>query len=161
MPKIAKSGADDASRTTKQTAERTAAAAVSATRHGAETMQSAAEADARVTLIAARSGVQAAQHVAEAAGEVQRETTRQLAEGTTDFSKLLVRLLNEQARHNLQAAVALGRIINWGEVAQVQGELMHASFMRMCQMNSRYLEIVQTVTKAGASTAGNLGRRAA
>ena len=76
-------------------------------------------------------------------GEMQRETARQSAEGTAEIGKLWVELLDEQTRHNLQVATALGRAVNWEEIIQVQSEFMRSSFERMNQLNSRYLELAQ------------------
>ncbi len=101
---------------------------------------------------AARESIQVAQRAAGAAGELQHETARQSAKGATELSQLFVQLFNEQARHNLQAATALGRASNWGEVAKVQSEFVRGSFERMNQLNSRYLEIIQAGMKSMAFT---------
>ncbi len=93
---------------------------------------------------------EATERGADAAGEMQHQTIKQSAEGATELSQLFVQLFNEQARHNLQAATALGRASNWGEVAKVQSEFVRGSFERMNQLNSRYLEIIQAGMKSMA-----------
>jgi hypothetical protein len=93
--------------------------------------------------------------------EARREPARQSSEGATELSQLLVELVNEQARRNLEALTALGQAVDWGRVFQVQSEFMHASFTGMYRLNWRYLEIVQDVMRATASTAGDQAKKAA
>ncbi len=92
---------------------------------------------------------------------MQRETARQSTEGVTEIGKLWVELLNEQTRHNLQLAATLGRAVNWDELFQLQGEFVRASFERLNQLNSRYLEVVQTMTRATTAAAERQRRDAA
>ena len=102
---------------------------------------------------AALDSMQVVQRAAAAAGELQHETARRSAKGATELSQLFVELFNEQARHNLQAATALGRAFNWGEVAKVQSDFVRGSFERMNQLNSRYLEIIRAGMKSVDFTA--------
>ena len=89
------------------------------------------------------------------------ETDRRSAEGTAELGALLVGLLNEQARHNLQAATAFGRAVHWSEVIQIQSHFVHASLERMHRLSSRYLELVQAVMRATASAARRQARQTA
>ena len=93
--------------------------------------------------------------------EVQRETTRQSAEGTAELGKLWLEMLGEQTRHNLAVAAALSKAVDWEEVVRVQGEYMRSSMERMSQLNSRYLEIVRTVMAASVPATQEQDRRAA
>ena len=102
---------------------------------------------------AARESMQVVQRAAAAASELQHETARRSAKSTTELNQLVVQLFNEQVRHNLQAATALGRAFNWGEVAKVQSEFVRSSFARMNQLNSRYFEIIRAGMKSVAITA--------
>jgi hypothetical protein len=138
MPKIAHTEAEHAAR---RSTDKLTRVATETTERGAD---------------AARESMQVAQRAAGAVGELQHETARRArrsAEDATELSQLFIQLFNEQVRHNLQAATALGRASNWGEVAKVQSEFVRGSFERMNQLNSRYLEIIQagmkSVTVAG------------
>jgi hypothetical protein len=101
---------------------------------------------------AAREGLQGARRTAEAVGELQRGGMRQSVKGSTELGQLFVKLLNEQMRHNLGVATALGRTVDWDGVVQVQNDFVRASFERMSQLNSRYLEFVQAGMRSMAFT---------
>jgi hypothetical protein len=161
MPKTAKTGADHALNPANERAEKAADVAGSVARRSAEAAQHRAETGARMTSIAAHSGLQVVERATEVAGAARRETARQSAESTTELSQLLVELVNEQTQRNLEALTALSQVVEWGRVFQVQSEFMHASVVRMCRLNGRYLEIVQDVMRATASTAGDQAKKAA
>ena len=102
---------------------------------------------------AAREGMRVVQRAATAFGEVQGVTARRSA--AAELGRLFVQLLNQQTRHNLHIATAFGRAVDWHEVIQTQGEFVRGSFERGIQLNRRYLEVIQTMTRATAFTAGN------
>jgi competence protein ComEA len=134
--------------------ERATEAASSAARGGIEaTRQAATEAGAQSASSMAREGLKVVQRASDAAGEVQRETARQSAEGAAELSKLWMELLNEQTRANLEFATTFGRVVDWQEVIRVQSEYARASFERFNELNRRYLEIARSMMTAAASTA--------
>jgi competence protein ComEA len=153
--------AQEAERTARETAERTADAAASTLRSTVETGREAAKAGAEAASSTAQGGLQLVQRTAGAVSEVQREAARPSAEGTAELGKLWMELLNEQTRHNLAVAAALGKAVNWEEMVRAQSEYLRASFERMNQLNSRYLEIVRSMMTAAASTAKDEAKKAA
>jgi competence protein ComEA len=144
--------AQETERSARETAERTADAAASTLRSTVETGRGAAKAGAEAASSTAQGGLQLVQRTAGAMSEVQREAARQSTEGTAELGKLWIELLNEQTRHNLAVAAALSKAVDWEEVVRVQSEYMRGAIERANELNRRYLEIVQTVMKATAST---------
>ena len=138
MPKIAPTEADHATSTAKGSPDSTTRVATGMAEREAE---------------AAREGMRVAQRAATAFGQMQGVTTRRSA--AAELGRLFVQLLNLQTRHNLYMATAIGRAVDWHEVIQTQGEFVRGSFERGIQLNRRYLEAIQTMTRATAFTAGN------
>lgn len=126
--------AKEAEQLTKETAE-------TLTKAGRDTATAGVHAASR----AARNGLQLVQQTAGSTAQVHQETMRQSAEGTAELGKLYADLLKEQTQHGVQVAQAFGKAFNWHEAVQVQSDFMRASFERMVQLNSRYIEIVQSV----------------
>jgi competence protein ComEA len=153
--------AQEAERSARETAERTTEAAASALRSAVETGRGATKAGAEAASSAAQGGLHLVQRTAGAVSKVQRETTRQSAEGTAELGKLWLEMLGEQTRHNLTVAAALGKAVDWEEVVRVQGEYMRSSMERMNQLNSRYLEIVRTVMAVSVPATQDQDKRAA
>ncbi len=153
--------AQEAEQTARETAERTADAAASTLRSTGETGREAAKAGAEAASSTAQGGLQLVQRTAGAMSEVQREAARQSTEGTAELGKLWIELLNEQTRHNLAVAAALGKAVNWEEVVRAQSEYMRESIERMNQLHGRYLEIVRSMMTAAASTAKDEVKKAA
>ncbi len=108
-----------------------------------------------------RPNFERAQKVAGAFGATQRETARKSAEGTAEFGKLAMDLLNEQTKQSMQVAMAFGKLVKWDEVIQLQSELVRSSFERMNQLNSRYLELFRGVVTTATSTAKGEFKKAA
>ena len=67
----------------------------------------------------------------------------QEAERETDAASAMVALINEQARHALQATIAVGRARTPAEVAKAQSDFIGGSFKRMGRFNDRYLAFVR------------------
>jgi len=117
----------------------------------AEVGRDAATAGAQAASSATRTGLQLVQRTAGSTAHVQRDTMRQSAEGTAELGKLYTDLLKEQTQHSVQVVQAFGKVFNWNEAVQVQSDFMRASFERMTQLNSRYMEIVQAVMTSAVS----------
>lgn len=68
------------------------------------------------------------------------EDAQDTARRTASAGSSMMALINEQARHALQAqtAIAAGRVRTLAEIAQVQSAFMAGSFQRMGQFNDRY-----------------------
>jgi hypothetical protein len=118
-----------------------------------------ADAGIRTAQDASHRGLELAQRTAAAVGEVQRETARQVTEGTAELGRLYAELLDEQFRHNQRVAAALGRAVrvDWDEAVRVQSELMRATLERLARLNDHHLEMVRAVMVAASSTAGRSG----
>ncbi|HEX8374495.1 MAG TPA: phasin family protein [Geminicoccaceae bacterium] len=100
-------------------------------------------------------GLELVRRTAAAAGEAQRETARQAAEGAAELGRLYTGLIEEQLRHNQQAVAALGRAVSvdWDEAVRAQGEFVRASLERLARLNDRHLEIVRAVMAAASAAA--------
>ena len=127
----------------------------------AEAGRDAATAGAQAASSTGRTGLQLIQRTAGSTAQVQRETMRQTAEGTAELGKLYTDLLKEQTQHSMQVVQAFGKAFNWNEAVQVQSDFMRASFERMTQLNSRYMQIVQTVMTSAVSSAKDQAKKAA
>jgi hypothetical protein len=154
--------ARDGERAAKQTTVRTAEAAGSAVRVGAETTQAGVRASAQAATHAARSGLQVVQRSADSAGEMQLLVMQRSAEGTAELGQALLDLMNAQTRHNLETWSALTQAIDWDRAAaavdwdrvvQIQTEFVRASLERAARLTQRYLEVAQAVTVATADVA--------
>ena len=116
---------------------------------------------------AAHRGARTLQRMASTVGEAQRAEARQVAEGTTGFSRVLIDLANEQTRHNLATLKALtgtvdwdraAKAVDWDQVFQIQGEHLRASLERTARLTQRYLELGQVVTTSAVSAAQRQAR---
>lgn len=70
--------------------------------------------------------------------EIQ-ETAREAA----SVGSSMMELLNEQARHAVQATMAVGRARTLAEVVRVQSDFIGGSVQRMEQFNERYLALIR------------------
>ena len=77
----------------------------------------------------------------------------------TEPGQLAFELLDEQLRHNLAVVRVIGRATDWDGLLQVQEDFVRTSFERIGRMNRRYVEAVQAMMTAAASTAKNQARR--
>lgn len=153
--------AQEGERVARESAKKTAEVTASAMRSSAEAGHDAAQAGAQAASNAARTGLQLAQRTAGNTARVQRETMRNSAEGTVELGKLYTDLLKAQTEHGVQVVAAFGKVFNWNEAVQVQSDFMRASFERMTQINSRYIEIVQAVMTSAVSDAKHQAEKAA
>jgi Phasin protein len=108
----------------------------------------------------ARGGLQFVQRTVDAAVEVERQTARRAAEGTAEISQMLVDLINEQTRQNIQALTALGDAVDWQRIFQVQRELMQANLERTAEFTRRYVEVSQAVLTSMLSATQDQTRKA-
>jgi hypothetical protein len=139
-----------------QAVGRVADAALSAVRGSGENGKAGpdpADAGIRTAQDASHRGLELAQRTAAAAGEVQRETARQVTEGTAELGRFYAELLDEQFRHNQRTLATLGRAVSvdWDEVVRTQGEFVRTSLERLARLNDRHLEIVRAVMAAAAA----------
>jgi hypothetical protein len=154
--------AKEGGRAVTQAVGRVADAALSAVRGTGENGKAGpdpADAGIRTAQDASHRGFELAQRTAAAAGEVQRETARQVTEGTAELGRLYAELLDEQFRHNQRVAAALGRAVrvDWDEAVRVQSELMRATLERLARLTDHHLEMVRAVMVAASSAAGRPG----
>lgn len=91
----------------------------------------------------------AAQHAGDAAPRI-RDTFPPISVERGEISRMFVDLLAEQARHNMDAAAALGRSMNLIALAKVQREFIAGSFERMNKLGERYRESVRTAMSGAA-----------
>jgi hypothetical protein len=142
-----------------QAVGRVADAALSAVRGSGENGKAGpdrpdpADAGIRTAQDASHRGLELAQRTAAAVGEVQRETARQVTEGTAELGRLYAELLDEQFRHNQRTLATLGRAVSvdWDEAVRAQGEFVRTSLERLARLNDRHLEIVRAVMAAAAA----------
>ena len=149
-----KAGREAEHEVVRQTTERAGEAA----RGGVRVAREATEASAQATTAAARNSLRLVEQTAGTFGQVQRETARRSAEATAELGRLVVELVSEQTRHNVEVATAFGRSADWQEIARLQSEFVRESFERVNRLNGRYLEIVQDVMRATVSAAHGKGR---
>ena len=128
----------------------------------ADTQREMAEAEGQAADI-----VKAGAKVAQQGAKVARMVTRADADGAIEMSKAvrvatgsgatkeavretdtasaglsMAALLNEQARHAMQATIAVGRARTLAEVSKAQTDFIGGSFQRMGQFHERYLAFV-------------------
>jgi hypothetical protein len=92
---------------------------------------------------ATRATIDVARTKAEGAAEEQQEIMRRSVGESADVGRMFMDLLAEQTRHNMEAALAIGRAVNWTGVAEAQRDFVTGSLARMSQINQRYREIIQ------------------
>jgi len=153
MAQIAKPAAEKAEDTVKNVADHAA-------EQGERTADVTREAAERTGAVA-RHGLHVAQRTAEAAGEVQREVAQRSSEHTTELGRVLVDLVQEQTRHNLETLSALASAVDWDRVLRIQGEYLRVSLERGAQLTRRYLEASQAVITATANSAKKQARKVA
>ena len=102
-----------------------------------------AQQGAKVMRFATRAGADAADEISKAVRAATGSQETQEAERETDAASAMVALINEQARHAMQAAIAVGRARTPAEVAKAQSDFIAGSFKRMGRFNDRYLAFVR------------------
>jgi hypothetical protein len=153
MAQTAKTGADAAADNAKHATENVAEIGKRAAGVAQETAE---RAEGNM-----REGAQLVRRTTEAAGEVQRQVAHRSAEGTAELGQVLVDLMNEQTRHNVETFKALTGAVDWDRVVKVQGEFLRVTLERMVQLNQRYLDVFQSVVNAAVTTAKDQARKAA
>lgn len=118
----------------------------------------------------ARRGLQVVERTAGAIAEVEREVTYRSAEGTAELGRVLIDLMSQQTRHNLETLNALtgavdweraAKAVDWDRMFQIQSDYLRGSLERAAQLTQRYLEVTQTVVAAAASVAESEVKKAA
>ena len=158
-------------------AEKAADTAKNVTDHVAEVGKRTADQTAEVTRETAdraenvaRRGVQVVRRTVEAAAEVESAVAQRSAEGASELGQVLVDLVHQQTRHNLETLSALGnavdwdraaKAVDWDRVVQIQSEYLRLSFERAAQLTRRYFEVVQAVTVAAADATKRQAKKAA
>ena len=166
MAQTANTGAEKAADTAKNATDKVAELGKRTADQTAEVTREAADRTENV----ARRGVQVVRRTVEAAAEVESAVAHRSAEGATELGQVLVDLVNQQTRHNLETLTALGSAVDWERVAkavdwdrvvQIQSAYLRVSFERAAQLTQRYFEVVQAVTLAAADTAQRQAKKAA
>jgi hypothetical protein len=166
MAQIANTGAEKAADTAKTTTDNLAEVGKRTADQTAEVTREAAERGENV----ARRGVQVVRRTVDAAAEVEGAVAYRSAEGASELGQVLVDLLNQQTRHNLETLTALGSAVDWERVAkavdwdrvvEIQSAYLRVSFERAAQLTQRYFEVVQAVTLAAADAAQRQAKKAA
>ncbi|MGQ7794633.1 hemerythrin domain-containing protein [Faunimonas sp. B44] len=102
-----------------------------------------AQQGAKVTRMATRAGAEGASEMSKAIRATTGSEETQEAGRETYAASTMMALLNQQAEHAMQAAIAMGRARTVAEVAKAQGDFIGGSFQRMGQFNSRYVAFVR------------------
>ena len=153
MAQTAKSEAEKATSTARDTAENVLEAGRRVTDKAADITREMAGNGEDV----ARRGLQLVQQTLEVAPVVARRS----AESTAEFNQLLAQLANEQSRHSVEVFKALTGTVDWDKVTQLQGEFLRASLERAAQLTQRYFEVVPAVLTTTASATKEQARKAA
>jgi hypothetical protein len=163
MAQIARTGAEKAPATAKDTTDNAAELGKRTAGQTAEIARAATDKTEDV----ARRGLQVVQRTA----EMEREVAHQTAEGSARFGRAFLDLANEQSRHNLETLEALSgavdwnrfaKAVNWDQVFQIQRAYLRASLERTARLTQSYLKISQAVmTSAAAAAAQRQAKKAA
>jgi hypothetical protein len=145
----------------KEALERTAEMARSAVRGGAEAQQATVRTSIQAATRAARRDLEMVQRTADTTGEVQRAMVQRSAASTSELSQVLMDLVKEQSRHNLETLTALTRAVRWDEILQAQSEFLRVSLERMAEFGRRYVEVTQAVLTSASRAAQDRRDRAA
>lgn len=120
----------------------------SSAERGADNLTRIARSNIQHGADAAREGIERARTSATATAETERQTVQQSAKGSAELGHTLVDLLGEQARHNMQVATAIGRAVNWAQVAEIQRDFLTESFKRMNHLGESYRGMMQVGMKS-------------
>jgi Helix-hairpin-helix motif len=141
-------------RGSKEAPERTAEPARSAVRGGAEAAPATVRTSVQAAPRAARRERAMVQRAADTTmGEVQRAVVQQLAVSTSELSQILMDVVKEQNRHNLETLSALTQTVRWDEILQVQSAFLRVSLERLAAFGRCYAEVTQAMLTS-ASRAG-------
>jgi hypothetical protein len=108
----------------------------------------------------ARRGAAVMQQTVDAVAEVERAVADRSAEGMTPLGRAFLELANEQTQHNLETLQALSgavdwtrfaKVVDWGQVFQIQRAYLRASLERTTRLTQRYLEAGQAATTSAAA----------
>jgi len=116
------------------------AAAAAADQHLTRTARAPSETAAGVSREFART--------ATAVADDQKAAARHVASEAGDLGRTAAELLAEQARHGVDAAAAMGRAVDWAQLAQAQRDFFAGSFERMRQFNDRCREAMLSGVKS-------------
>ena len=148
-------------RGSKEAPERTAETARSAVRGGAEAAQATVKTSIQAAPRAARRDLPRVQRAADTTGEVQRAMVQQLAASTSELSQILMDVVKEQNRHNLETLTALTRAVRWDEILQAQSAFLRVSLERMAEVGRCYAEMTQAVLTSASRAGQDRRERAA
>ena len=148
-------------RGSKEAPERTAETARSAVRGGAEAAQATVKTSIQAAPRAARRDLPMVQRAADTTGEVQRAMVQQLAASTSELSQILLDVVKEQNRHNLETLTALTRAVRWDEILQAQSAFLRVSLERMAEVGRCYAEMTQAVLTSASRAGQDRRERAA
>lgn len=109
---------------------------------------------------ATRRGLDVVQRTAEAVGEVRNATVRRSMAAGNDLGSAFIHLMQEQVRHNLQTLTALGRAVDWQQIARIQTRFVRESLVRGTELTQRYGGIMRAVANSAGSAAKNRTGRA-
>jgi hypothetical protein len=89
------------------------------------------------------------------------KVARDTAEGATEIGQMYADLAKEQTQQGVETFQALTRMVDWNEVAQIQGEFLRTSLERATAFTRRYFEVVQAVMTSAASATKHQAPKAA
>ena len=150
---VARKGGDVAREEGAEASATAARAGTDTTRKGAEVTAFVAKGAAEAAQLAARAGAEGAGRFAAAGAEqtrralgtvaeAQRRATERSSEAVSDLSGLVVDLVAEQARHNVETFQALARARSLREAAEIQSGYLRGSVERATRGTTRYVEVV-------------------
>ena len=92
-------------------------------------------------------------------GAATDKMTLDSSKGAAELGRALLALAHEQTRHHLEVLRALTeavdwddrtRMMDWGRILQLQGEVLQRSQARTAQLHQRYLELTRAALEATA-----------
>jgi hypothetical protein len=129
-------------------------------RESAETSQRAVREGTDTAAEVGRTGPQLVQRAVATAGGNARELSQRTSEGTLEISRELSGLLQEQARFNLSAWMALS-VADWNGFWRLQADHLQGSLERTGRLTRCWFDLSQAALSVTANRAQGRGKHAA
>ena len=129
-------------------------------RAAAETSQRVAREGADAAAEVRKTGLQLVRQAAGKLGKAQRELSRRASEEALEIGRELSDLLQEQARYNLSAWLALF-VADWNGFWRLHSDHLQRNLERAGRLNRCWLDLSQAALKAPLSCADSRGNQAA
>jgi hypothetical protein len=129
-------------------------------RDWAETSQRVAREGADAAAEVGQTGLQLVRQAAGKSGEAQRELSRRASEEALEIGREISDLLQEQARYNVSAWLAIF-VADWNGFWRLQSDHLQRNLERAGRLNRCWLDLSQAALNAPLSRADSRGNQAA